>query len=46
LHHLRARLSLLVCWVADFEPTSVFDRHAQGQERGGVAYRAGKSDTP
>jgi hypothetical protein len=46
LHHLRARLSPLVSSAAGFEFNSVFDPRAQGQETIGVAYRAGKSDTP
>jgi len=32
--------------AAGFESISVFDPRAQGQEIPGVAYRAGKSDTP
>jgi hypothetical protein len=32
--------------AALFESVSVVDPHAHGQERGGVAYKAGKSDTP
>src|SRR5207247_10134071 len=44
--HPQRQNSPLAASAADSEFSSVFDPCAQGQETHGVAYRAGKSDTP
>src|SRR5271163_3713951 len=44
--NLRAQNRPPAASAAALEPISVFDGRAQGQETMGVAYRAGKSDTP